>query len=613
VYPEYSFTGTFGFADTIGTMPAESGDYTGAPGSDCSDASFMKRFTPTVRAALLLVVAIAVAPALAVIAWTGMEHGKHLSAQARAEMQRQADAFAVIQEGKTEAAQQVLASIASLAPVRTGDLARIDSILKSVHEVNPGHLNYTMTDTKGIVVASSRLKPGVDLSGRPHIKRALAEGRFAAGDYFLNLLDQTSSLAFSQPVFDPAGKLSGVLSAAIEFRTYGPLFDRFSLPDDSFLGLLDRNGVRLYFHPPKDTNPVGRPIKNSVWEKMKAGEPRGIFTDIGSDGISRLFAYTALTLPNGSDPYFYVVYSVPEKHVTAASVSMLLRNTMIMVAAALFAFASAFVLSQRLFGKRLACIIGTTIKIAAGDLGARCRYADEHSDLGRIAGAVNSMAGTLQLREAETMRYAESLSSSLAEKNVLLKEVHHRVKNNLQMIASLIRLQDDANSSPESFREDLENRVAAIAMVHEMLYKSDDMRSVDLGDYAGQLVELIVSSSNAAVEIESSFDFVPCNIDKAISFGLLLNELVLNAYKHAFKEGRGGSLSVSLAARDGSARFEVRDDGPGLPPGFSIEKGSSLGLRLVDALADQLDGTLEWANDGPGARFTVAFPVGSPS
>jgi len=566
-------------------------------------------FQPSIRMALIVALALALTPALIIIVWTGIEHGAHLTENAQMEAQRQVDSFAEIQTRITESAEQVLATLAVLPPIKQGDKERTVNILKSVHQSNPGHLNYSVVDTNGIVTASSRLATGSSLAQRDHIRRALSEKRFVAGEYFLNFLDAGPSIAYSYPFFDTAEKPAGVISLGIRLDSYGPLFDRLELPENSFLGLVDRNGVRLYFHPPKSTNPIGKPIKGSTWTKIHEGGERGTFTDFGSDGVSRFFAFKALRIAEQQTPYMYVVYGIPNASITAISKSILFRNLIIMAAVALFAVISAFLLSHRLFGARLASIIATTSRLRDGDLGARNLVKEDKSDLGQIAKALNLMAETIERRDAEKAQYAASLATSLCEKNILLKEVHHRVKNNLQLILSLIHLQSDASDDSQTFRENMENRIASMAVVHEMLYESDDMRAVDLGSYTARLIALVSNSMQSSVEVIVDTDSVYCELDTAISFGLLLNELAINAYKHAFKNGRPGTLRVALKQEGEMIRFEVSDDGPGLPPGFSISESSSLGLRLVQALTSQLNGTLSWGVQEKGACFTIVFPA----
>lgn len=205
------------------------------------------RLIPTVRAALLLTLALSIAPALAVIVWSGIEYGTHLTTQARQEAQRQADSFAEIQTRITESAEQMLATLAALPVLRTGDAQAILPVLSSAHSVNPGYINLAFEDDAGFVVASPRLAPGVNLSEREHVRKALSEKRFSAGEYIRNLVDDRPSVAYTYPVFGPDGVLRGVLSATIALDCYGPLFHRLDLPNDSFpsdiVGSIGRHAI----------------------------------------------------------------------------------------------------------------------------------------------------------------------------------------------------------------------------------------------------------------------------------------------------------------------------------------------------------------------------------
>jgi two-component sensor histidine kinase len=139
-------------------------------------------------------------------------------------------------------------------------------------------------------------------------------------------------------------------------------------------------------------------------------------------------------------------------------------------------------------------------------------------------------------------------------------------------------------------------------MVHEMLYESNDLGIVDLGDYTRRLVTLVTADTLRFVSVTVEAEPVSGGIDTA------LNELVTNACKHAFLQGRHGTLKIDMRKDQGMLALSVVDDGPGLPQGFSVGSNSSLGLRLVEALASQLGGALTWTT-GPGACFSVRFPA----
>jgi len=211
----------------------------------------------------------------------------------------------------------------------------------------------------------------------------------------------------------------------------------------------------------------------------------------------------------------------------------------------------------------------------------------------------------------------DRLARSLEEKEVLLREVHHRVKNNLQVIASLLRLQAGAMGSPEltAALEDSQHRVESMAMVHEQLYESSDLREVNLEKHAKQLMTNLFDSygvdaarmrGSVAISLASGQPLL-LDVHRAIPAGLILNELISNSLKHAFPGGRSGSITVEGEQRGGKVTLVVRDDGVGLPA--TPQKHGSLGLQIVEILARQLRAVLT-IERGSGATFRLTFPEG---
>jgi len=215
----------------------------------------------------------------------------------------------------------------------------------------------------------------------------------------------------------------------------------------------------------------------------------------------------------------------------------------------------------------------------------------------------------------ERKRAEDLLRASLAEKEVLLKEVHHRVKNNLQVISSLISLQ--ADSQPDERLQDVlgdvRNRVRTMALVHEKLYQADDLARLDFAEYALSLLKYLWDAHGSAAEkVHLNMSFAPLLLapEMAVHCGLILNELASNAIKHAFPNGDGCEVSVSLAVDPdtGAVCLRVRDNGVGLPANLEWRQASSLGLRLVQMLTSQMRGTVQ-TGPGPGTEFQVNFTV----
>ncbi|MBK8096017.1 MAG: PAS domain S-box protein [Planctomycetes bacterium] len=214
----------------------------------------------------------------------------------------------------------------------------------------------------------------------------------------------------------------------------------------------------------------------------------------------------------------------------------------------------------------------------------------------------------------ERKRGEVMLRASLAEKEILLREIHHRVKNNMQVICSMLSLQShyvDEGRHRAMF-EQCEGRVRAMALIHEKLYGATNLTTIDFGQYARELTTMLVAAQPAAEAFRVRFELSPIVVDiqAAIPLGLILNELVTNAIKHAFTTRLGtiGILLQEVAAT--RCALEVRDDGHGLPPDFESTRTRGLGMRIIGGLVRQLDGTFQCTGRaGAGAVFRVEFPL----
>lgn len=209
-------------------------------------------------------------------------------------------------------------------------------------------------------------------------------------------------------------------------------------------------------------------------------------------------------------------------------------------------------------------------------------------------------------------RSEDMLRASLLEKETLLREIHHRVKNNMQVVSSLLSLQT-SNVQDERYRallEECQTRVRTMALIHEKLYSSGNLASLDGAEYLRDLVKMLARTylvQRSDLHLDLAVEPVVLDIQVAIPVGLIVHELVTNAWKHAFA-GAGGTLRVELAPVDRDrCRLEVRDDGVGLPADLEPWRSRGLGFRMVNSLVRQLDGTLAVQRDG-GTGFVITFP-----
>ncbi|WP_162459036.1 sensor histidine kinase [Desulfosarcina ovata] len=221
-----------------------------------------------------------------------------------------------------------------------------------------------------------------------------------------------------------------------------------------------------------------------------------------------------------------------------------------------------------------------------------------------------------QMTEKELLASDHKLRQSLAEKDALLKEIHHRVKNNLQIVSSLLYLQEDSMQDPngkgvEILRES-QNRVKSMALIHEQLYSTTDLAKIDFGRYVQGLTANLFDAYGidaGRIRLNVCADDVRLGVDMAVPCGLIVNELVSNSLKHAFPEHGCGMLDIVVRLlNNGRMEIVVADDGVGLTATSDGEEKQSLGLRLINTLATQLDGVLTVDTEN-GTRFSIVLNV----
>lgn len=211
----------------------------------------------------------------------------------------------------------------------------------------------------------------------------------------------------------------------------------------------------------------------------------------------------------------------------------------------------------------------------------------------------------------------EQLQRSLEEKEILLREVHHRVKNNMQVISGLIELQSAQITDTETQRllQESYERIKAMALIHESLYHSEDLARIDFSIYLNKLISYLLSSygrTRDEISVDIQLQVIHMNMDIAVPCGLIANELISNSLKHGFSGGRRGTISVRLVnAGEKECEFMVSDDGVGFPEGLDFRNTTSFGLQIINGLAThQMRGAVELQREN-GTKFVIRFPCPS--
>lgn len=245
-------------------------------------------------------------------------------------------------------------------------------------------------------------------------------------------------------------------------------------------------------------------------------------------------------------------------------------------------------------------ILEVIMSYARQDFEKKVKLKSDDSVLDGIGAGVNMLGEELQ-----------HSTISLREKEQLLKEIHHRVKNNMQIIASLLSLQSEKSDDEKfnSLLRESRNRINSMALVHEMLYKSEDLSKIELREYIETLCSSVYRSYvSPNVEIQFNYDIernIHFDVDKMIPIGLILNEAISNSLKHAFRN-RNGAISIALHPDKEKYVLSVSDNGSGFKKDFDMERDSHLGIQLIYMLTDQLGGKLD-VNKGKGVSYSIVF------
>jgi two-component sensor histidine kinase len=416
---------------------------------------------------------------------------------------------------------------------------------------------------------------------------------------------------------------SGLVLVALDLSRLAGYFARLRMAKEDCLALLDGAGNVLVQSQPAPIPQLPRPIAPAF---LGAGPAR---TSISG----RNYLVMTAAVPQSA---WSVSYYRDEAVLLPVYQSLAFR---LGAAIALSLIGAVFVrrLLRRDLTEPFADILSKMGSVAEGDYGKRVAgdWPDEFTALARSFNAMAESVGNhARALETSEMRYKALLEDSQAgqvllrraldEKEVLLKEIHHRVKNNLQIVASLLNLQA-ANIRDEADRElfrTSQGRVYSISLTHELLYQTSDLSSVEMSEYGRRLLAYLRDlEAQANANIEAVFGNFSLPLDKAMPCGLILNELVMNALKHGAPASRERNFSIRIhmgleeEAQGGrTVRIAVEDWGPGLPANDNRKNLKGIGLDLVTNLAAQLDGRATWkARDGssefPGTRAEVTFPL----
>ena len=582
-------------------------------------------------ARLYILVLIALAPALAILWHQEVTLRRSSEAQVHAEALRLTE-FATAEVARViDSARVVLDTVARL-PTETPEERRLCSgLVRDILDTGGVIVWLTVMDDEGGVECAGRPVPSpVDIAERPHLVEARRTGGFVVGEHVRSFTTREIVIPVAVRVTRPNGRM--VLAVAgLSVEQLGRDFLTRELPPNASIAIIDKGGTLLLRHPVDggQTPPSRIP---PAYEWMLTASKPGTMEGTGSDGIERIAGY----VPPAQGRGLLVAVGLSKRDALADVDAATRTNIQILAGGLAVAVLLAGFGGAMFIRRPVDHLLEVMERWRRGDVSARTGMRG-NAETARLGQAFDEMADAIVARDlardaaqAALRRSEERLRAALEERDTLMRELNHRVKNNFAVVASLLTLQAGRQAMPE-VRHELEKarrRILSIGSLHELLYRGPHTGDIDFAQYLQEIGTLVRGSlvdADAPVSLRVEAEPARIPIDQAIPLGLLVNELATNAVKHAFAPGTGGTVRILFRATPTGHHLTVEDDGRGLPAGYDQAgdrtgepvggqpRGRGIGLQLAASLARQAGGKLSVSSGGNGARFDIDLPTATPN
>jgi PAS domain S-box-containing protein len=682
---------------------------------------------------------LAVLPAIVIQAYNELALRRDREAAVQAEALRLAEFAASELNGLVDGAHTLLVTLANAPVVRNRDTAGCDQLMTAVSRDIVKYVGLGALDVSGRWFCAQGGLPagGFSSAEEPWFKLARTQGGFHIGGYAVSLLLHRGIVPMTLPLTGEDGAITGLVRLSLNLDWLNQRFAARSLPEGASFTVADRDGTVLVRLPQREQ--VGRPM-DAAFQGMLDAERPGTLSGTGPDGSARIVGYVPPAVM--ADEALLVSVSLSPEEALAGVQAATRRGILLIALGVLLALTAVRVAGRAFVLQPVDALLRAVERWRAGDFSARAGLRRQHSELGRLGAAFDSMAAGLEAHEEEIRRTLAALRESeerfrqfaensrdvlwmydsasrrmeylspavgeiwgrdpaamaegttallatvhpddrervaaalrevllgrpmnltyrilrpdgeirwvrdsgfpirddagavirvggisrditrwqaieqerekaLRDRELMLREINHRVKNNLQVITSMLRLQAGRSASPEVREafEDACGRVSTITELHTPLFEGAQISTLDFGSYLQDLcsrLEASVAGSHPAdIRIEVETQSAPIDLDRAVPLGLIVNELVTNAIKHGFAGDRGGVVEVRFERLGETYRLSVRDDGPGLVADGQAVLREGLGMQLINGFVRRIRGTLTIYGE-QGFEAVVEFPV----
>ncbi len=534
-------------------------------------------------------------PLVVLIVVQGVDRAHREIADTRERLAQTARSAATPEQNILGAAEQILRALANMGDVRKGAGDCNHDLADALHGLS-FFTNISRVDSRGVIVCSALPAAlGVKIEADPVFQRAKASNEFSVGGETMSQVTHQQMIAGMLPLRDGSGKFLGTLAIGVDLRWLEFMVRANKLPDGSVVALFDKHG-----HIITASRPL---VAAALFAHPEAwGTSEGA---IGSAKDAKGDSWTFATAPV-VDNNVFVGFAMKEWSLLAPTYVNISADFIIPLVLILFTWAAVWIVSERQLTRWIVYLRRISEAYRGGHYTIRPELAGAPKEFRLLGEALSAMADSIQERD-------RNLREAVATKTMLVREVHHRVKNNLQIVMSLLSLQAGRlrdPSSQEALRQ-ARARINALALVHRILYEIEDQNTIDIKRLVRDLAEQTHEGFGGdRRDIRVTVDAVPrvADGDVAVPLALFTVEALTNAFKHAFPPERdGGSIQVSLQPfEDGSMRLAVEDDGVG----FSKEESPmSIGTQLIRTFGQQLHGEASVrSRKGRGTVAEIVFP-----
>jgi two-component sensor histidine kinase len=471
-------------------------------------------------------------------------------------------------------------------------------------------------DAGRVICSSADSSSDINVADRPWFRQVKSANAPVVSQLVRSKLDATPVVVIAVPLNQPGKPFSGEVAVGIDALWLAGLSDTPGMPAQSAVFLIDRSGIAvtrsgkladLSAGPAGDVSDVDiATFPDFGAMRLAIAANTAQFRSNGADGLARLYSLTNLRSTD-----LFVVVGLPESGAIGWARRDFARQLLAALMMLICALVGVALGSDLLIARNIRSLSATAQALQRGDYAARPAVTGGSREVRQLAETLSSMAQQVQHHEQDMQR-------SVQQKEAMLKEIHHRVKNNLQVVTSLMSIQANRLSDEASKKAlaELQRRVRALGLLHRHLYEGDDLRYLDFGQFTVELCQMVKESSGPAaraVNIEVDIPPIPITADRAVPLGLLITEALGNAFKHGFPNGRPGEIRISLGATaEGVATISIADNGIGPPSAAGdAQRDPGTGMLLMQAFAQQLGSVLS-VEGPPGTTIRFSFDLTEP-